>query len=70
MARAYLDGIYVLFEQERRGDVEVPEAAHVRSVKQREDAVRYREEQAVKAARAASKAVSTYHRIPLTVDSI
>ncbi|KAL9582784.1 MAG: hypothetical protein Q9212_003099 [Teloschistes hypoglaucus] len=56
VARVYLDGIYVLFERERREEVDVPEAAHLRSVQQRADAEKYREEQAEKAAKAASKA--------------
>ncbi|KAL8640465.1 MAG: hypothetical protein Q9228_002622 [Teloschistes exilis] len=56
LSRVYLDGIYVLFERERRKEVDVPVAAHLRSYQQRMEAEIYREMQAEKAKKAVLKA--------------
>lgn len=61
MSSFYLDGIYAFWESKRgeeTKEVVVPEAAHWRSVQQRAEAQRYKEEQVEKAKRVALKAVS------------
>ncbi|KAI4242868.1 MAG: hypothetical protein LQ352_007151 [Teloschistes flavicans] len=65
MSSFYLDGIYAFWESKRgeeTKEVVVPEAAHWRSVQQRAEAQRYKEEQVEKAKRVALKAQNAAER--------